>query len=80
MEIQLLFFGITTDIVGVNKMKYTLKEGATVGKLKELLIAQFSTLKNINDFAIALNEEYVEDTTIINKNDVVAIIPPVSGG
>ena len=50
MEIQLLFFGITTDIVGVNKMKYTLKKGATVGKLKELLTAQFSALKNINDF------------------------------
>lgn len=80
MEIQLLFFGITTDIVGVNKMKYTLKEGATVGKLKELLIAQFSALKNINDFAIAINEEYVEDTTIITKYDIVAIIPPVSGG
>ncbi|MEX1382764.1 MoaD/ThiS family protein [Lutibacter sp.] len=80
MEIQLLFFGITTDIVGANKMKYTLKEGATVGKLKKLLIAQFSALKNINDFAIAINEEYVEDTTIITKNNVIAIIPPVSGG
>ena len=80
MEIQLLFFGITTDIVGANKMKYTLKEGATVGKLKKLLIAQFSALKNINDFAIAINEEYAEDTTIITKNNVIAIIPPVSGG
>ncbi|GGK54650.1 MULTISPECIES: molybdopterin converting factor subunit 1 [Flavobacteriaceae] len=80
MEIQLLFFGITTDIVGVNKMKYTLKEGATVGNLKKLLIAKYSALKNINDFAIAINEEYVKDTTIITKNDIVAIIPPVSGG
>ena len=80
MEIQLLFFGITTDIVGVNKMKYTLKKGTTVGQLKELLIAQFSALKNINDFAIAINEEYAEDSTKITKNNVIAIIPPVSGG
>lgn len=80
MEIQLLFFGITTDIVNANKMKYTLKEGATVGLLKELLIAQFSALKNINDFAIAVNEEYVEDDAKLNTNDIVAIIPPVSGG
>jgi molybdopterin converting factor small subunit len=61
-------------------MKYTLKKGTTVGQLKELLIAQFSALKNINDFAIAINEEYAEDTTIITKNNVIAIIPPVSGG
>lgn len=80
MEIQLLFFGITTDIVGVNKMNYQLEEAATVGLLKKSLISNFSELKNINDFAIAINEEYVEDETIINKNDVVAIIPPVSGG
>jgi molybdopterin converting factor subunit 1 len=80
MEIKLLFFGITTEIVGANKMKYTLKEGATVGELKELLITKFSALKNINDFAIAINEEYVEDKTILNTGDVVAIIPPVSGG
>ena len=80
MEIQILFFGITTEIVGVNKMKYTLEEGATVGKLKELLIAQFAALNNINDFAIAINEEYAEDSTINTKNNVIAIIPPVSGG
>ena len=80
MEIQLLFFGITTDIVGVNRMKYQLEEASTVGLLKKSLITNFSELKNINDFAIAINEEYVEDETIINNNDVVAIIPPVSGG
>lgn len=38
MEIQLLFFGITTDIVGVNKMNYQLEEAATVGLLKKSLI------------------------------------------
>ena len=80
MEIQLLFFGITTDIVGVNSMKYTLEESSTVEILKKTLITKYSELKNINDFAIAINEEYVEDATIIENNDVVAIIPPVSGG
>ena len=80
MEIQLLFFGITTDIVGANVLNYNLEENATVAVLKEQLIANYSELKNINDFAIAINEAYADDTKIINKNDVVAIIPPVSGG
>jgi len=80
MEIKLLFFGITSDIVGVNKMDYTVKEATTVSALKEALISNFSELKNINEFAIAINEEYVDDDVIINGNDVIAIIPPVSGG
>jgi molybdopterin converting factor subunit 1 len=80
MEIQLLFFGITTDIVGVNKLNYNIEENATVAALKKSLLTNYSELKNINDFAIAINEAYADDYTIINKNDVVAIIPPVSGG
>ena len=31
-------------------------------------------------YAVAINESYVTDETIIQENDVIAIIPPVSGG
>jgi len=80
MEIQLLFFGITTDLVGKNSMLYNISDNTTVDELKRLLIAQFSTLKNLHEFAIAVNEDYAEDILILNDGDVVAIIPPVSGG
>ena len=29
---------------------------------------------------IAVNEEYALDEQVINKGDVIALIPPVSGG
>ena len=80
MKIQLLFFGITTDLVGENSMSFEVPENCCVQDLKTKLISQFSSLKNINHFAIAVNETYAEDTQLIQKNDVVAIIPPVSGG
>ncbi|RXP44600.1 MoaD/ThiS family protein [Lutibacter sp. HS1-25] len=80
MKIQLLFFGITTDLVGENTLQFQLTENASVKELKKALITQFSALKNLNDFAIAVNEDYVENDFILNNNDVVAIIPPVSGG
>lgn len=80
MEIQLLFFGITTDLVGKNSMLYNISDNTTVDELKRLLIAQFSTLKNLHEFAIAVNEDYAEDILVLNEGDVVAIIPPVSGG
>jgi molybdopterin converting factor subunit 1 len=80
MKIKLLFFGITTDLVGKNSIDFNIEEQATIAKLKEALISKFSELKNINEFAIAVNEEYADDDLIIANGDVVAIIPPVSGG
>ena len=80
MKIQVLFFGITTDLVGENSLTYNLKENASIQDLKTQLISDFSNLKNINEFAIAINEEYANDDVIIKDADIVAIIPPVSGG
>lgn len=80
MEIQILFFGITTDLVGSNSITFKLHEKATIKELKEQLILNYSGLKNIHEFAIAVNEEYSEDELTLKNGDVVAIIPPVSGG
>lgn len=80
MKIQLLFFGITTDLVGKNSLSFELNSEATVENLKDILIKEFPKLKNIHQFAIAVNEEYADDDLLINNGDVVAIIPPVSGG
>ncbi|MBL4938686.1 MAG: MoaD/ThiS family protein [Lutibacter sp.] len=80
MKIQLLFFGITTDLVGRNSQTYSIKEGTSIKDLKNILIADYPNLKNINEFAIAVNEEYANEVVIIKEGDVVAIIPPVSGG
>ena len=80
MKIQLLFFGITTDLVGKNALSYDVVRNCSVEDLKETLIEEFEGLKNVHQFAIAVNEAYADDTVILNENDVVAIIPPVSGG
>ena len=80
MKIQLLFFGIATDLVGKNSIFYELKSAETVSALKKELLLTYSKLKNIEEFAIAVNEEYAEDDLVLRENDVVAIIPPVSGG
>ena len=80
MKIKLLFFGITTDLIGTNSLSFNLNESATVKMLKDELISEYSNLKNINEFAIAVNEEYANDNLIIKDGDVIAIIPPVSGG
>lgn len=80
MKIQLLFFGITTDLVGESALTFSLEKKTTIKELKSLLKQKYEGLKNINDFAIAINETYAEDDEILKDTDVVAIIPPVSGG
>lgn len=80
MTITLLFFGITTDLVGKNDMLFNINDSTTVNELKKILTTQFSALKNLHEFAIAVNEDYAEDVLVLKEGDVVAIIPPVSGG
>lgn len=80
MEIQLLFFGITTDLVGEKSMSINVINNTSVTELKRILMTRFSGLKNIHEFAIAVNEDYAEDNLNLKEGDIVAIIPPVSGG
>ncbi|HKJ06409.1 MAG TPA: molybdopterin converting factor subunit 1 [Flavobacteriaceae bacterium] len=80
MNIEILFFGITADFVGKSKLEIKIPKNSTVADFKELIVTDYPNLKNINEFAIAVNEDYAEDSVKLNPNDVVAIIPPVSGG
>jgi molybdopterin converting factor subunit 1 len=80
MNIELLFFGITKDLVGENSLEYQLGENATVKDLKNGLVADFDSLAKIDEYAIAVNEQYANEEVKLSEGDLVAIIPPVSGG
>lgn len=80
MKINTLFFGITTDLAGTSQLEIKVDENISVQHFKNLIKEKYPNLKNINSYAIAVNESYATDTVILNENDTVAIIPPVSGG
>lgn len=80
MNIKTLFFGITTDLVSASELQIDVDENTSIKEFKTILKDKFSGLENINSYAIALNEEYADDVTILEDGDVVAVIPPVSGG
>lgn len=80
MKINVLLFGITTDLLEKNSLEIELKTNCSVADFKLEFQNQNPQLSEMTSYAIAVNESYASDEQIINENDVIAVIPPVSGG
>tara|TARA_B110000240_G_C13488761_1_gene448661 strand:- start:1631 stop:1921 length:291 start_codon:yes stop_codon:yes gene_type:complete len=80
MKIKLLLFGITRDLLNANELSFEVLENINVGDLKKELRSKYPQVENISSYAIAINESYANDNVKLREKDVVAIIPPVSGG
>ncbi len=79
MKIQLLAFGAASEILSPSS-ELLFDNTISVTELKQHLISEFPNMDRLSSFAVAVNEEYANDNQEIQNNDVVAIIPPVSGG
>lgn len=80
MNIKTLFFGITADLVQNSELQIKVDENCAIAAFKLILKDKFPHLENLNSYAIAVNEAYANDDLRLKNGDVVAIIPPVSGG
>ncbi|WP_404451728.1 molybdopterin converting factor subunit 1 [Virgibacillus necropolis] len=76
--INVLFFAELQEAVGKEKIVIE-ADGITVKELKANYLNEYN-LDNIDHAMAAINEEYAEEDTVIKSGDVVAFIPPVSGG
>ena len=80
MTIQVLLFGVTTDLLETSSINLELNENATIEDFKTELVKKYPKMASLKSYAIAVNEAYAEVSQVLKENDVVAIIPPVSGG
>ncbi|MDX8552471.1 MoaD/ThiS family protein [Tenacibaculum sp. 1B UA] len=80
MKISILFFGIATDLIDSSSLEIELPNKSTIASFKKFLVAEFPELQKMSSYAVAINESYATDDVLIQENDVIAIIPPVSGG
>ena len=80
MEVDILLFGITKDLVGKQKLKLQIPESTTISDFKKILQGEYPELIELNSIAIAVNSEYADDSHLVKANDEIALIPPVSGG
>lgn len=80
MQIKILPFGITREIVGEATVNLTAEDKVTVARFRNTLFQRYPALERLNSLAIAVNGAYAENDLIIQPGDEVVLIPPVSGG
>jgi molybdopterin converting factor small subunit len=80
MRIQLLAYGIARDILRTRTIEFVLEDGNTISTLKRALVLSYPEFETLRSLQFAVNETYVDDTFVLNTDDEVVIIPPVSGG
>ncbi|MBL7761078.1 MAG: MoaD/ThiS family protein [Sediminibacterium sp.] len=77
MGINVLFFGSLTDATAVAALN-NVAAGDTAA-LQELLHQQYPALRTAKYF-IAVNQQMIRENTTLKTGDVVALMPPFSGG
>lgn len=77
--ITILLFANLREEVGSDRFVILEKQEMTVQQLKEWLKASYS-LQSLDKVMVAVNEEFVTNEEMIKAGDIVALIPPVSGG
>lgn len=80
MKIKVLLFGIIKDLINNSSLEFDLSEFTTIANFKVILFNNYPELKSYQNFAIAVNEVYEDNSYLLQNNDIVALIPPVSGG
>lgn len=76
MEIRLRLFAGLRQVAGFKEKTVALPEGAVVADL----LAELPQSIVGRTFYIAINEEYARRDSPLKDGDLVALLPPVSGG
>lgn len=80
MEIEVIAFGIAKDIIKSKQVTILLANDLTVGAVRRSLSETYPDFSKLTSLRFAVNADYVEDGHILDSNDEVVLIPPVSGG
>jgi sulfur-carrier protein len=79
--VRVLLFARARELVGQAAIDLACGEPTSARNLRGRLAEEFPKLKSLlESAAIAVNETYATEATVIRPGDTVAIIPPVSGG
>jgi molybdopterin converting factor subunit 1 len=79
--IRVRLFARARDLAGLETVTVSLPAAATVCELRRRLAEQQPQLAELlGRSALAINQEFVEDTATVPTGAEAALLPPVSGG
>ncbi|WP_428910151.1 molybdopterin converting factor subunit 1 [Niallia sp. Krafla_26] len=74
---KVLFFAHLRDTVGQDHVEVE-ANGLTIADLKKQMAERYEL--KLDNIMVSVNEEFAENDEVIKDGDVIAFIPPVSGG
>ena len=81
MRVRILFFGVLKDLVGRASDSLELRDGATVADVLEHYESRIPKIREVlPSIALSVNQHYSGPGAILENDDEVALLPPVSGG
>ncbi|TKH18155.1 molybdopterin converting factor subunit 1 [Bacillus wiedmannii] len=76
--IRVLLFAYLQEEAGTSELQIE-KENIPIAELKDVVAKEYNVPMTAS-IMVAINEEYANEDDTIQSGDVVALIPPVSGG
>lgn len=81
MKVKVKFFAMLRERAGTGEAMIDIETGATIGDLWEALKKNYPKLAPVETRLLyAVNQNYVKTDHVLEENDEVVFIPPVSGG
>ena len=77
----MLFFAQAREAAGCGECQFEVEKALSESEFWALLAKQFSGLDSLRKSArLARSETYLQEGELIQSDDEIAVIPPVSGG
>ena len=81
MTVTVRLFARAKDLAGADVLSVVLPDGARIADLRRGLAAEHPRLATLlRRSALAVNEEFADDSSPLLPETEVALLPPVSGG
>ena len=79
MTVTIRLFAMYREVAGTSELAWSISQGDSVGDLWQSFVDAHPKLPKIQPSA-AVNKEFVRFDHVLAEGDVVAFLPPVSGG
>ncbi|MDG1511529.1 MAG: MoaD/ThiS family protein [Mariniblastus sp.] len=81
MKIRIKLFAAARELSDTGEIGLEVADGILVKDMKQQISNAYPSMSElILRSAVSLNREFATDQSVVQENDEIALIPPVSGG